>query len=297
MNRLISKQRWFLAARRRDASRPQSFLDPSGYQRLDCPPGEFHADPFLWQHEGKTWVFFERYRYLDAKGEIACSLLGSPEITTVLKRPYHLSYPHVFEFQGQLWMLPETSENRTVELYRCMNFPQEWKLETTLLVGVDASDATVLEHEGLLWLFASDFDPHRGVHLLHLWSASGLAGPWSAHPRNPVVASARGARPAGRIFEAGGELVRPAQDCTAGYGRGVEFRRIVELTTASYRDEPIGALEPAQFSGWDGLHTYSQSADFEAIDGFMEVPDLFGKLAGVLGKSRRALRGRERLQY
>ena len=52
-------------------------------------------------------------------------------------------------------MIPETSANRTVEIYRATSFPDRWTLEDTLLEGVSASDATLVERDGRLWLFAA----------------------------------------------------------------------------------------------------------------------------------------------
>ena len=44
-------------------------------------------------------------------------------------------------------MLPETSGNRTVELYRCVEFPHRWELDRVLMDGVHAVDATLAEHD------------------------------------------------------------------------------------------------------------------------------------------------------
>jgi hypothetical protein len=284
---LFLKLHWFLAIRPRSGS--LAFDDPSGYQLLPSPRGEFWADPFPVQSQHGTWLFFERYNYLRAKGDIACLQLGDSRVHTALVRPYHLSYPHIFEHSGTLWMIPETTQNRTVELYRCSRFPGQWTLEATLLRDLEASDSTLIYRNGLFWLFASDVQKGTQNHRLHLWHSASLTDGWKPHPSNPVVQSPRGARPGGRIFSAGGALIRPTQDCTRGYGSGLDFRRILHLDPQRYAEEPAGSLLPSQFPGWTGLHTYNQSSDYEAIDGCIPRLDPLGKLEGLAGKSLRAL--------
>jgi len=73
----------------------------------------------------------------------------------VLEERSHLSYPFVFERDGQIWMIPESSANATVSLYRAERFPDRWVKETDLLTGITASDATIVEHAGRLWMFAT----------------------------------------------------------------------------------------------------------------------------------------------
>jgi hypothetical protein len=294
LSRLIFKQQWFLAVRKRNPTAEFSYLDPANYTVLECPLGEFRADPFLLERDGEIWIFFERYRYLEAKGEIACARLGSPAVDTILVRPYHLSYPHILEWDGCLWMLPETVENRTVELYRCHSFPAEWKLETRLLCDVEASDPTLIRHDNLFWLFASNSPTGAQRHRLNLWYSSSLCGPWAEHPANPIVQATCGARPGGAIFSAGEHLIRPAQDCSSGYGSGLQFRRIVALNANGYVDEPVGSLHGSQFPGWTGVHTYSRSQNYEAVDGCVRRFDLPGKLQGLTGKSLRAFHRRDR---
>jgi hypothetical protein len=47
----------------------------------------------------------------------------------VLEEPHHLSYPFVFEQDGQIWMIPESGAARNVSLYRAVEFPHRWTRE------------------------------------------------------------------------------------------------------------------------------------------------------------------------
>ncbi len=52
-------------------------------------------------------------------------------------------------------MMPETAENKTIEVYRCVEFPYRWELAVTLMTNVNAVDATLVEHENRWWLFVN----------------------------------------------------------------------------------------------------------------------------------------------
>jgi len=103
------------------------------WQVLRNKPFRFFADPFPVAWNGKTWLFFEDFDHRIGKGRISAVAFGprGPEgdVFPVLEQPWHLSFPYVFEHEGELWMLPESSNNRTVSLYRAQNFPTRWVKE------------------------------------------------------------------------------------------------------------------------------------------------------------------------
>ena len=104
-----------------------SRLDDVAFRIIHPPKNRFYADPFLFEKNGRHFLFFEDYSYSSRKGVISCLELndehGSDQPVTVLERRYHLSYPFVFECDGEIYMLPETGENNCVELYRAPEFP------------------------------------------------------------------------------------------------------------------------------------------------------------------------------
>src|SRR5262249_15604798 len=130
-----------------------------------------------------------------------------------LAEPWHLSYPFLFEEEGQIWLLPESSADRTLNLYRADPFPHRWTREATLISDTVVSDATLVRHNGRLWMFAATRDDAGSYSdTLSLFIAPRVVGPWRAHPSNPVLIDRCGARPAGGIFVRGGRLWRPVQD-------------------------------------------------------------------------------------
>jgi hypothetical protein len=103
---------------------------------------------------------------------------------------------------------------------------------------------------------------------LHLFHAPSPFGDWQAHPRNPVRADARGARPAGRLFWRNGALHRPAQICVPRYGAGLAVHRVLRLTPHEYAERQVERLLPAGDAVL-GMHTVNRAGHLTVVDGFM----------------------------
>jgi hypothetical protein len=246
-----------------------------GFNVLLPPRDRFWADPFPVLHDGKHFLFIEEYPYATRRGHISVMELKSDrswsEPRPVLVRPYHLSYPFVFRWQGDHFMVPETENNRTIELYRCTSFPDEWELDTILLRDVSAVDATLFEHGGRWWMFtnmapqgARDWDEE-----LHLYHAASPRGPWTPHPRNPIKSDVRSSRPAGRIFSHRGGLYRPAQNCAERYGHGITLNRIVKLSPSEYEEVEESNILPHWRPDLLGTHTLNAVPGLTVVDGLL----------------------------
>ncbi len=239
---------------------------------VPTPRNHFLADPFLVERGEGHWLFFEDYSYDERKGVISTAGIGagtrSERSRVALAREHHLSYPCVFEWEGDLFMIPESSQAGQLDLYHANAFPDEWRFEKVLIEGMAAGDPTVLHHDGTLWLFVAVDPSERGSAVkseLLLFSAESPRGPWIPHPLNPVVTDIRRARPAGMIFRRGGDLIRPGQDNSHRYGGGVTLSRIEALSSNEYREVPVGRLGP-ELAGACGLHTYNADSVYETID-------------------------------
>jgi hypothetical protein len=266
-------QHWRIAIRigGRPLGEPDSSSDFSGFRWIDSPKGHYWADPFPFEHEGKCWAFFEDYSYQEKRGSIACAEispegnLGPP--TTCLDHPArHYSYPHIFRAESEIYMIPESFDSNSVDLYRCRKFPDQWVREATLLEGKFV-DTTIWEHEGLWWLATTSADPVPGAGSLLLFYSESLTGEWQFHPANPISTDIRRNRGAGRVFRSHNRLIRPSQSCAPTYGYSVDFNEITELSTERYAERPLKAITPDHWKGLSGVHTYNRAGNVELIDG------------------------------
>lgn len=244
----------------------------NGAFRVVQDDGErFYADPFLHQVNGRTFLFVEEYPYALRKGVISAAevvgdrLLVQP--VPVLERPYHLSYPLVFEHEGSFYMVPETSESRSVELYHAVGFPWKWELRAVLMKGAVFSDATVLFHDGLWWMFVTaDWFGTSTHDELSIFYSENLEGDWKPHSANPVKWDARFSRSAGRIVQQGERLFRPAQNCDRTYGAGIVWFEITELTPSRFSERKIAEWDGETEFSVDGIHSFDQLGPLHAID-------------------------------
>jgi len=245
---------------------------PSGWHDLPDDARRFYADPFPIEHNGRTFVLVEDFVHALGYGVISAvefsagGPVGTPR--PVLDTGSHLSYPFVFAHGGETWMVPESGAARTIDLYRATDFPDGWVKETTLVSDVVASDATLVELNGLWWMFATVQDGAGAFSdALHIWSASSLLGPWLPHKRNPVMIDIASARPAGRIVSRNGKLIRPVQDCRQGYGSALGLAEITRFDAEGYEQRVDTLLQPGPL--WSGrrLHTLNRAGPLECIDG------------------------------
>lgn len=247
-------------------------LSWADFKPLVPPLDRFWADPFIWVHENIYYVFIEELLYSTNRGRIVCLTLDKEmnilSNQVVLERPYHLSYPFLFEHEGQLYMIPETGKNNRIELYQCTHFPDKWEFEKTLIDNVYAVDATLAKAQKKWWLFANiEAEDGSTWNTLHLYYADHpLSDQWTPHPLNPIVKDVHSARPAGRIISYEGGLIRPSQDCSVRYGYATNFNRITTLTETEYSETCEHTFKPPQKSSILATHTFNDMAGLTAID-------------------------------
>jgi hypothetical protein len=243
--------------------RPYNFIPDDGKR--------YFADPFVFAHQGKTFLLCEEFPYATGKGVLTAFELfeggSAGPAQPVMEQPWHLSYPQVFARDGEIWMMPESCAANRVELYRAERFPDRWIREAILIDDTPVSDATLIEHSGVFWIFATVArDGLSSWDALHLYYADQLTGPWRAHPANPVLIDAGSARPAGAMFMRNGALWRPAQDCSRGYGGGLALCLVERLDAQEFHQTVRARIGPPPGMRAHGAHTLNYGAGIEAID-------------------------------
>ena len=235
--------------------------------------GEFWADPFLIEKYGATFVFFENYVYATALGKISVGVYRDGALHVIgdaLERPYHLSFPLVFEHGGDIYMMPETCGAQRVEIWRAVEFPLRWERYATALEGQSVADPVLLHDENRWWLFANisntSFEDH--CNELHVFEVDGPAlKRVTPHPLNPVVIGSDSARNAGRIVRRDGKLLRLSQNNSHGiYGYGLNVMEITQLDTGHYQERRIQTVEPNFKPGLIGCHHMDQCGDVFVVD-------------------------------
>ncbi|KAJ6835471.1 glycosyltransferase family protein 64 protein C5 [Iris pallida] len=234
-------------------------------------PSNFVADPFLYIQGDTFYLFFETKNSITLKGEIGVAVSKDKGATwqhlgIVLDEKWHLSYPYVFSYQDQIYMMPEGNKKGELRLYHATDFPLKWKLEKVLLKK-PLIDSFIIDYQGYYWLFGSDFSAFGAKKNgeLEIWYSSSPLGPWKSHKMNPVhnADKSLGARNAGRPFMYNGHLYRTGQDCGETYGRRIRAFKVTVLTTDKYEEVevPLGIEEPKKGrNAWNGARYHHLDA-------------------------------------
>lgn len=222
----------------------------------------FVADPFMLEEGGMWYMFFEVMNRQSHKGEIGLATSRNGGQWTyqqiVLAEPFHLSYPYVFSWMNNYYMIPESYKANSIRVYKALEFPTRWLYIGTLLSGPCYLDASIFQYNNLWWLF-TETNPAMKHDTLRLYYAADLMGPWLEHSKSPLIeGNRRIARPGGRVVIVNDEVVRYAQDCCPTYGTQVRAFEITKLTTTSYREREVceEAILVPSGNGWNecGMH-------------------------------------------
>jgi hypothetical protein len=276
--RVFRLDTWYLMACF-STNRSLSFAD---FKKIMPPKDRFWADPQIIIKDKKIFIFVEEFLYKNLKGHIAVIEIDSQgnyqESVPVLETNYHLSFPFVFEYEHEYYMVPESAQNHTIDLYKCVEFPLLWKHQITLMKNVIAVDTTLFFYSGKWWLFTGIAQTEGAlpeVELCIFSSAELFTTNWQPHPLNPVVSDVRCARPAGKLFLKDGKLYRPSQDCSKTYGYGFNINEIMCLSETEYLEKMVTIVKP----NWDrrliATHTFTRAEGITIIDGLIRRSKLF----------------------
>lgn len=239
----------------------------------------FVADPFLVREDSTWYLFLEVYNNETRQGDLAVATSENARNweyqQVILDEPFHLSYPYVFKWQNDYYLIPESFETESIRLYKATDFPTQWSFVTTLVDGGDFVDPSIVHFNDKWWLFAS----RTSNDILHLYYADELQGPWQEHPSSPVVdGDKHKSRPSGRVLVIDERLYRFTMNVAPDVGtHEVWAYEVTQLDDEHYSEEPV-QTEPILRAGgsrWtaQGMHqidAYQLSPDewIAAVDGF-----------------------------
>jgi len=253
--------------------------DLSAFSKISPPNDRFWADPHVIYKEPNYYIFVEEYLYQTKRGHISVIEMdrkgNHKQPIPVLQKDCHLSFPFVFDWLGHYYMIPESSEKKTIDLYECTKFPDQWELKTALMKDVKAVDTTVLYSQGKWWLFTAIAEQEAAapqVELFLFYSDELFTDQWHSHPMNPIVSDVKKARGAGGIFQKDGGFFRPSQDCSKTYGYGFDINEIILLSETEYCERTVRAVRPDSMRKIIATHTYANWGNLTVVDALTRQP-------------------------
>ena len=228
------------------------------------------ADPFIVEGKGKKYVFCELMDRKRSRGLLGYSELnedGDTEIMFLMDVGCHVSYPNVFYYDNNWYMIPETSQRLTVELYKATNFPDKWIKIGNVIEGRKAVDTTVFFKNAMPFLFVYEpngFDNKLSIAELDVSTCS------ISNERLLVNYSKKIGRPGGNVLVEKGKIFRVTQSGEKHYGEKLVFKSFKNLNL-NYEEEDILDVNPSDFKipngcKYDGVHTYNKSGGYEIVD-------------------------------
>lgn len=282
-----------------EGTEPLPALGAGPYTMLPGREGWWFADPLLCHLGGKRWLFAEAMDLSTGKGRLeVCELHDDGSIDgwrVALEEDFHLSFPMVFDWNGEVWMIPETGHDHSLRLYRCRVFPTKWELVQRFATDEELCDAILVDRRAeALTILCSETKPdnqlyvrYRRYTLCHAVQetaalplaeadtlpAAAPAGPFELLPDETYNLQHRDfdfvSRNAGPLFVLGEQVIHPTQVSTSvDYGVYLQFlaRRgssEVPLCAATPQNVEITGLNAADVIG---VHTYCQDDVLEVID-------------------------------
>lgn len=236
------------------------------------PKGSFLADPFILHRNDKNFVFVEEYSYTKNKGKIVAYEVNHIEakyLGVALEENFHLSFPFIFEYDGETYMIPETHQINEIRLYKCEDFPLKWTLAKTLIEGINAVDTILLFMNDYFWLITSyrdnprlDFNSDMKVY----YSKELFSTNWvevNLKPGETEIYSVRN----GGLLKQGDEYYRISQIQGFNlYGYALSINKILAINKNEFREKSEKVILPNFSNNIKGIHTINVSMNAVVYD-------------------------------
>lgn len=225
----------------------------------------FIADPFLFKYNNDYYAFFESWDY--NYGTICCSKLDSEynftNIEKCLDLKFHLSFPCIFEYKNNIYMIPETGAKKSILLYKCLEFPKKWKF-VKIIKNIYSPDVSFYVDNNIIYLLSGNEKTKK----LSIYYSTDLFDNFIEHSSSPAIENPRNA---GNIFEFNNNLYRPCQICTPSYGYAIGIYKINELSTKKYSETLVKIIKPEWFPKLTGTHTLNICDNLLITDGRLRI--------------------------
>lgn len=252
---------------------------------IECYNKYWLADPFIFEKDNNTYIFFEAFDLVSRSGKIGYSILRNDGTCTpvriIIDEPFHLSFPYIFEMGGDVYIMPESSDSYSLRLYKALSFPDIWTLDSILLPDTYCCDCVIFKRKESYFLLTNEMyhNTPTGTYPScwvknYLYSLTVKDGHLSPCNGEKVGEGDYGIRNAGKAFSEDGILYRIGQDCrNKQYGRGLVLFKVHSLDP--YYETEHFAIDCKMFAKHIrtkekneiiGVHTYNATDKWEIID-------------------------------
>lgn len=268
-NRLFFANRWRIAYRVDKTDEIFDSFSKTPFMYVSFPKGFWGADPFLLKRNGKIFVYCEYTNEKKSK-----SFISYKELYPIEEKEWHVayefeghtSYPCIFEYNDELFMIPETTFDNTIKVLKYEN--NKWKKYSCIKKEINAPDTTFLTIGAKPFVFVYEVFS-RNKRTLHLCE---LDDKLTSIIDDVAVKfySVPDGRPGGNCFSKDNKLYRVTQPGIRNYGEKIS---IFEFTFDGkmYDEIKVAEILPRdllfeQKEKILGVHTFNKLENIEVID-------------------------------
>lgn len=272
----MSKLKSYVASKLMHYSWDLAFMDFNGsidesvcyrpYRVVKNPyTNKWFADPFILELGPHTIeLLVEEFDYNVGRGRIAKITIdrGSNSITDckiLLDLSTHLSFPAIYRYDKEVYVVPENSANNSSTIYR-YNANDSSLQRLSQISNLPLVDSVYLVTNKGSYLFATQM-PNPNGNVLSCFKCESLKGPFE--PFKEFAFSSNIARMGGAFLVNNGSYIRPAQNCNGDYGKSLIFQKMTINDSIEFQD--LLELKPT-ISKYQGIHTFNTYKDIAVID-------------------------------
>lgn len=229
------------------------------------------ADPFPFYYRGEWYIFVEIYYLYHNKACLGYYKLSDPRrVHVVLEEPFHLSYPNVFIWGEEVYMIPETHNARELRLYRARKFPDCWELDSVMLRDIDLADTSLYFQDDLIMMETmEDVYSDAKVYRNRLYQLDMDNRTVQEIPTGRSQYIDR--RPAGNFFRVGNEVYHALQNCDHCYGEYMHIAKVCDFSLDGLIEREVRLIKTGDLPIRTGLtlsctHTLNRYDRLEVVD-------------------------------
>ena len=236
------------------------------YQIIPPTEKEWYADPFLFEYDNDKYLFAEVMNYADGRGSIGVlKLNGDKQFKTVLKEPFHLSYPNVFKCKDNIYMIPETNSAKQLRLYKCNRFPYKWELEWIMLKDVKYVDTSVYLSNDTI--YAETHDKLLNKNRFFKIDIEKRNIEEITNTDNKYI----NIRPGGNFIKTKSGIYHALQNCEEVYGEYLHIGKVDSfnnngLSETEIMTYKVSDIKTTDKKHYERVHTFNKCKEIEVID-------------------------------
>ena len=245
------------------------------FSLLDENNDYWMADPLLFNWNNKDWLFVELFDKATHRGSIALidpdSPTGRKTPKNIINETYHMSFPMVFEWEDEYYMIPETSENHSINLYKAKSMPDKWGLIKSFPTDGLVVDSVIIEKKSnQITILASETNPNNELQVRFVkYVISKANDDFTCTIEPPEQVFNLNERNGGYPLSIDNQMYLVTQSSSdIDYGINVSLS---EFSGAKLTNKQILNKTNIQINGLSveniiGIHTYSRGNTYEVID-------------------------------